>query len=197
MNAEINGFSLSNFSLDYLENIIYKIKDILKDKFAVTPVQQFENYILKIPKLDLSGKLTLLPRFVPRRDGISEEHEILVNKTFREADDFEILSVQNPYMIFLFSKTLRGELQKAVASKINSIFEFDNSTFYQFVMENLVTTYTSYSNSKPNKRELLDLDNISYNEDFKNKFLKKINQLEEDQKNKLLELIEEANKFKE
>ena len=197
LNAEINGFSLSNFSLDYLENIIYKIKDILKDKFAVTPVQQFENYILKIPKLDLSGKLTLLPRFVPRRDGISEEHEILVNKTFREADDFEILSVQNPYMIFLFSKTLRGELQKAVASKINSIFEFDNSTFYQFVMENLVTTYTSYSNSKPNKRELLDLDNISYNEDFKNKFLKKINQLEEDQKNNLLELIEEANKFKE
>lgn len=69
MNAEINGFSLSNFSLDYLENIIYKIRDILKDKFAVTPVQQFENYILKIPKLDLSGKLTLLPRFVPRRDG--------------------------------------------------------------------------------------------------------------------------------
>lgn len=197
LNAEINGFSLSNFSLDYLENIIYKIKDILKDKFAVTPVQQFENYILKIPKLDLSGKLTLLPRFVPRRDGISEEHEILVNKTFREADDFEILSVQNPYMIFWFSKTLRGELQKAVANKINSIFEFDNSTFYQFVMENLVTTYTSYSNSKPNKRELLDLDNISYNEDFKNKFLKKINQLEEDQKNNLLELIEEANKFKE
>ena len=196
LNAEINGFSLSNFSLDYLENIIYKIKDILKDKFAVTPVQQFENYILKIPKLDLSGKLTLLPRFVPRRDGISEEHEILVNKTFREADDFEILSVQNPYMIFLFSKTLRGELQKAVASKINSIFEFDNSTFYQFVMENLVTTYTSYSNSKPNKRELLDLDNISYNEDFKNKFLKKINQLEEDQKNNLDKLILNAIKIK-
>lgn len=197
LNAEINGFSLSNFSLDYLENIIYKIRDILKDKFAVTPVQQFENYILKIPKLDLSGKLTLLPRFVPRRDGISEEHEILVNKTFRETDDFEILSVQNPYMIFLFSKTLRGELQKAVASKINSIFKFDSSKFYQFVMENLVTTYTSYSNSSLNEREMLDLDNISYNEDFKNIFLKKINQLEEDQKNKLLELIEKANKFKE
>ena len=99
-------------------------------------------------------------------------------------------------MIFLFSKTLRGELQKAVASKINSIFEFDNSTFYQFVMENLVTTYTSYSNSKPNKRELLDLDNISYNEDFKNKFLKKINQLEEDQKNNLDKLILNAIKIK-
>ncbi|MCY7019385.1 P-loop NTPase fold protein [Streptococcus sanguinis] len=196
LNAEINGFSLSNFSLDYLENIIYKIRDILQRKFAVMPAQQFENYILKIPKLDLSGKLTLLPRFVPRRDGISEEHEILVNKTFREADDFEILSVQNPYMIFLFSKTLRGELQKAVASKINSIFEFDNSTFYQFVMENLVTTYTSYPNSKPNKRELLDLDNISYNEDFKNKFLKKINQLEEDQKNNLDKLILNAIKIK-
>ncbi|MCF1284116.1 P-loop NTPase fold protein [Streptococcus sinensis] len=197
LNAEIDGFSLSNFSLDYLENIIYKIRDILDVIFAVTPVQQFENYILKIPELDLSGKLTLLQRFVPRRDRISEEHEIFVNKTFREADDFEILSVQNPYMIFLFSKTLRGDLQKAVASKINLIFEFDNPNFYQFVMENLVTTYASYSNSKPNKRELLDLDNISYNEDFKNKFLEKINQLEEDQKNKLLELIEEANKFKE
>ena len=99
-------------------------------------------------------------------------------------------------MIFLFSKTLRGELQKAVASKINSIFEFDNPNFYQFVMENLVTTYAFYSNRSPNEREMLDLDNISYNEDFKNKFLKKINQLEEDQKNKLLELIEKANKFK-
>lgn len=158
----------------------------------MTPVRQFENYILKIPELDLSGKLTLLPRFVPRRDGISEEYEILVNKTFKEADNFEILSVQNPYMIFLFSKTLRGALQKAVASKINSIFEFDNSNFYQFVMENLVTTYAFYSNSSPNEREMLDLNNISYNEDFKNKFLKKINQLEEDQKNKLLELIEKA-----
>ena len=174
LNAEIDCFSLSNFSLDYFENIIYKI-----------------------PELDLSGKLTLLLRFVPRIDGISEEHEILVNKTFKEADNFEILSVQNPYMIFLFSKTLRGELQKAVASKINSIFEFDNPNFYQFVMENLVTTYAFYSNRSPNEREMLDLDNISYNEDFKNKFLKKINQLEEDQKNKLLELIEKANKFKE
>ncbi|WP_343091854.1 P-loop NTPase fold protein [Streptococcus sanguinis] len=197
LNAEIDGFSLSNFSLDYFENIIYKIRDVLDDIFAVTPVRQFENYILKIPELDLSGKLTLLLRFVPRIDGISEEHEILVNKTFKEADNFEILSVQNPYMIFLFSKTLRGELQKAVASKINSIFEFDNPNFYQFVMENLVTTYAFYSNRSPNEREMLDLDNISYNEDFKNKFLKKINQLEEDQKNKLLELIEKANKFKE
>ena len=197
LNAEIDGFRLSNFSLDYLENIIYKIKDILKDKFAVTPVQQFENYILKNPKLDISGKLTLLPRFVPRGDGIFEEYEILVNKTFIEADDFEILSVQNPYMIFLFSKSLRGELKKAVASKINLIFEFDNSNFYQFVMKNLVTTYTSYSNSRGDKRKMLDLDNISYNEDFKNKLLKKIDQLEKDQKNNLLKLIEEANKFKE
>lgn len=164
LNAEIDGFSLSNFSLDYFENIIYEIRDVLDDIFAVTPVQQFENYILKIPELDLSGKWTLLPRFVPRRDGKSEEHEILVNK--------------------------------AVASKINSIFEFDNSNFYQFVMENLVTTYISFSDSGLNEREMLDLDNISYNEDFKNKFLKKINQLEEDKKNKLLELIEKANKFK-
>ena len=183
LNAEINGFSLSNFSLDYLENIIYKIRDILDDIFYVTPVQQFENYILKISELDLSGK--------------SEEHDILVNKTFKEDDEFEILNVQNPYMIFLFCKTLRGDLQKAVASKINLILEFDNSSFYQFVMDNLVTRYTSYSNSRVNERKLLVLDNISYNEDFKNKFLKKINQLEEDQKNKLLELIEEANKFKE
>ena len=38
-------------------------------------------------------------------------------------------------------------------------------------MENLVTTYTSYSNSSLNEREMLDLDNISYNEDFKNKFV--------------------------
>ena len=61
---------------------------------------------------------------------------------------------------------------------------------------NLVTTHTSYSNGEVNKRKLLVLNNISYNDDFANKFLEKINQLEENQKNNLGKLIMNAIEIK-
>ena len=63
-------------------------------------------------------------------------------------------------------------------------------------MDNLVTTHTSYSNGEVNKRKLLVLNNISYNDDFANKFLEKINQLEENQKNNLGKLIMNAIEIK-
>lgn len=179
-------------TFSWQDGILYRLKELLERQYNIMPKEQYKKCVINLEEIDTSQKLKVLPLFVPLNGPESKEEQgKLFIETLQENELISIDNLKSPKYIYMFYRAHYEEARSKlnIEGILDSIFEFDNSRFVGFVTEKLISTYMSWNGSKNEDGEYLNLSNISYNNEFKEQFQKRLLRLEVEDKDRIEKLI--------
>lgn len=185
------------FGISYLETMIYRISDFLMENFAIENHDIFRSCIMDLDALDLSEKLYILPKFVPAegsfRTNLQKE---IVKEIFVKNTDFSIINLKRPWSCFYFYSLYFEELdsEKRYTKKFDELLNLSSSKFYYYLLNFLSNETTSYGKTIKTEK-YLNLRSISYNEEFKDKVIKKIATLSQSEQDVIKQMIDRGKKW--
>lgn len=143
-------------------------------------------------ELDFSEILCFLPIYVPKTNDSSKQEEIFSSLMLEKFNN-PIYKYRAPFVILQFFTAYYNESETYSQKEklINEIFSLEKIDFYEFVIEKLTKVIiTSVGNTK-----CIYLQLISYSDEFEKKFREKTNELEVDQRVRILEYIDNETDF--
>lgn len=180
------------FSISYIDSLIYNMKEKLSLNHSYHANRQYREVVLYNGNLDISQKLELLSTFIPNNsDEEKQEQILLVEEIIQDITWEDLTSMSKPIYLYIFYKNYYEELRERldIENILNRILNLENTDFYNFIYNKLTTVVTTTnSNSSENKKKLR-LNTVCYNEKFKCEFLNRINQLDDDKKNIINDIL--------
>lgn len=181
----VNEKNESIYTYSYVDTLFYKVSEKLINVYGQLPFNLFIDQIFELPEIDLSEKLFVLPYYIPARSNKqTEQQKEIVIKLFEKNSTIEIAEQKMPFSCYSYSyhyfSDFPLELKTKVDTMLNKINEFSIDDFYIFILEKLISKSEYYGK--------LNLEEIYYNESFKEKFNNKINELSIEQNKKIKSL---------
>lgn len=176
------------FSLHPVESLFYNVKQILINEFDYHKEELFKNNIKCNKEMDLSQKLSILPKFVAAKNEEEKVQLKLVEELFEEHTSFDILKQIKPNICFYFYTAYYSSLDKRYTAKFEPVLKLQNEELEDFLLKHFVSTVRSTSGDY----DVLYLDKYMFNEKFKNEFNEKIGSFPKKSKEKINRLIKNA-----
>ncbi|SUM53548.1 Uncharacterised protein [Staphylococcus epidermidis] len=192
-----NGYNKYAFSVSYTDKLIYNVQNDLSLNYNYNANNQYKDAVLKNNNLDISQKLELISIFVPNNSDEAEQEQIkLVEDIIRHVTYNDILNMNKPIYAYQFFTKYYKDLKdnKCIETELFKILELEDIEFYEFVYEKLVNRITTINSSGSIKyTKKLNINEICFNDDYEEAFLKKIEQLDNDKKDNIKNIIVSKN----
>ncbi|WP_145461774.1 P-loop NTPase fold protein [Staphylococcus saprophyticus] len=181
------------FSINYIDKLIYNVTNDLSVNLNYYANNQYRDTVLENKDLDISQKLELISMFVPATSNKEIQEQVkLVEEIIRHITYKDILNMNKPIYVYHFFTTYYNELKddKYIEAELFKVLELEDIEFYEFVYEKLVNKVTtSRSNGSIEYTRTLNIKEICFNDAYEEAFLNKIEQLDNDKKDNIKDII--------
>lgn len=181
------------FSINYIDKLIYNVTNYLSLNLNYYANNQYRDTVLENKDLDISQKLQLISMFVPATSNKEIQEQVkLVEEIIRHITYKDILNMNKPIYVYRFFTTYYNELKddKYIEAELFKVLELEDIEFYEFVYEKLVNKVTtSHSNGSIEYTRTLNIKEICFNDAYEEAFLNKIEQLDNDKKDNIKDII--------
>lgn len=188
-------YIVNDYHFSEQESVLFNdFSRILDDNFKIDKEEQYKKNIENNTDLDDSQKLILLNQFAidageNKADFIVDAiNDILTNVKFSD-----VQNMQFPWYIYWFYKKYYSELKEHnldIDSNLSEICKLDNETFFSFIKDKFVINNTAPNN----KRHYLSLDDICFNNEFRDELENKIKNLNSNEREEIEQYINNSQK---
>ncbi|WP_411842833.1 P-loop NTPase fold protein [Salinicoccus sp. HZC-1] len=176
----------STFTINYPDSIFYKTKDILLYNYELEESYLFETMIKENTELDISQKLKILPKYIPARsEEQTEKQKSMVREIFKENIEFTLLQTKYPGTVLYFYSQYKNEIdpEDEYTSKFKPLLQLEDHDLYHFIINHLSDKQSTGAPS------LFRIHDYSYSEEFRKELTRKIESMEGDKRELLMNLI--------
>ncbi|MDH9160504.1 P-loop NTPase fold protein [Staphylococcus succinus] len=181
------------FSISYIDSLIYKVKNELSLIHGFVANCQYKEVVLRNNKIDISQKLQLLAVFIPNNSDKEKQEQInLVKKIIQDISWENLISMSKPILVYQFYTVYYKELKNYtdIENELYRVLELEDIKFFKFIYERLVNHITTTSSCKKVEyTKELRVNDVCFNEKFKEAFLNKIDQLDDEKQNIIKDIL--------
>lgn len=181
------------FSISYIDSLIYKVKNELSLIHGFVANCQYREVVLRNNKIDISQKLQLLAVFIPNNSDKEKQEQInLVKKIIQDISWENLISMSKPILVYQFYTVYYKELKNYtdIENELYRVLELEDIKFFKFIYERLVNHITTTSSCKKVEyTKELRVNDVCFNEKFKEAFLNKIDQLDDEKQNIIKDIL--------
>ncbi|WP_191961964.1 P-loop NTPase fold protein [Staphylococcus aureus] len=181
------------FSISYIDNLIHKVKNELSLNHNYHTNRQYREVILVNDKIDISQKLQLLSTFIPNNsDKEKQEQIILVKEIIQNITWEELNSMSKPIIVYQLYTEYYKELKNitGVETELYRVLELEGEKFYEFIYGKLVNNQEKiYGKGSVKHLKELRINDICFNNDFKEAFNNKIDELDDDKQKIIKDIL--------
>lgn len=171
------------FTINYIDNLIYNVKNELNLIHSFSNDYQYREVVLHNDKIDISQKLELLAVFIPNNSG--EEKINLVKEIIQDFSWEDLINMSKPILVYYFYTVYYKKLKNYtdIENELYKVLELEDIKFFEFIYEKLVNHITITTHKKVEYRRELRVNDLCFNENFKEDFLNKIYKLDDEKQN--------------
>lgn len=181
------------FSISYIDSLIYNVKNELSLIHGFVANCQYREVVLRNNKIDISQKLQLLAVFIPNNSDKEKQEQInLVKKIIQDISWGNLISMSKPILVYQFYTVYYKELKNYtdIENELYRVLELEDIKFFKFIYERLVNHITTTSSCKKVEyTKELRVNDVCFNEKFKEAFLNKIDQLDDEKQNIIKDIL--------
>lgn len=181
------------FSISYIDSLIYNVKNELSLIHGFVANCQYREVVLRNNKIDISQKLQLLAVFIPNNSDKEKQEQInLVKKIIQDISWGNLISMSKPILVYQFYTVYYKELKNYtdIENELYRVLELEDIKFFKFIYERLVNHITTTSSCKKVEyTKELRVNDVCFNEKFKEAFLNKIDQLDDEKQDIIKDIL--------
>lgn len=183
---------ISNITTAYVDELLDDLSNRLEMHLSTDKVRQCKKIALSNNDLDLSQKILVIEFIIRDIETLYvEKKQEMIANLFEQINFVDIKKAAYPNIVYWSYTKYYNRLYKETYNDILSeIFYIDDEEFVDIIEKKFIKSIKS-ENSKGEKRERkeLHLKEISFSQDFEDKFIEKIRQLEPNKRNEILKII--------
>ncbi|MEB8071650.1 P-loop NTPase fold protein [Staphylococcus shinii] len=197
--GEHSNSGISSFTSPYVDELLYSLSERLEMTLEIDKNKQCEKIALNNRELDASQKILIIELIIPDIEYIDIENKVeMIDGILKELSFSNIQDTEHPRIIYWAYVKYYDHLQnKEIEKVLSELVCLGDSEFVEFIETNFIRIKNIFykSNGRNAIREDLPLKEFSFNQEFENNFIDKINQLEPQKREKISASIRNATKF--